>query len=116
MGKGRRFDPEAEAKGELKKQRKAFIKTFGRKPGPGDPVFFDPGADVPRALPPKTLEDDLLDVFRAAGTPPEIVCAFMKTDLLHTEANRERYPPDAIEEWDAAIEEYFRLEDEKREA
>lgn len=113
MGKGRRFDPEAEAKRELKKHRKAFIKKFGREPGPEDPVFFDPNADVPRALPKQTLEDELLAVFRAAGTPPQIVYAFVKTGLLLSEANRDRYPPDVLAEWDAAIDEYFRLEDEK---
>jgi hypothetical protein len=26
----------------LMEQRQAFIDKFGREPGPGDPVFFDP--------------------------------------------------------------------------
>jgi hypothetical protein len=31
----------------LKEQREAFRKKFGRDPGPGDPVIFDPLADKP---------------------------------------------------------------------
>ena len=29
----------------LLKQQEAFIKKFGREPGPEDPLFFDPDAD-----------------------------------------------------------------------
>jgi hypothetical protein len=32
----------------LKTQRKAFRKKFGRDPGPGDPMFFDPDEDTPK--------------------------------------------------------------------
>jgi hypothetical protein len=31
-------------------QRKAFIDKFGREPGPGDPVIFDPDKDVPTPI------------------------------------------------------------------
>jgi hypothetical protein len=34
----------------LLEQREAFIKKFGREPGPGDPVFFDPDADTPTQI------------------------------------------------------------------
>jgi hypothetical protein len=31
----------------LKLQRARFIEKFGREPGPGDPIFFDPEKDEP---------------------------------------------------------------------
>jgi hypothetical protein len=34
----------------LLEQRKAFVEKFGREPGPGDPVFFDPDKDVPTPI------------------------------------------------------------------
>jgi HEPN domain-containing protein len=34
----------------MKFQEELFRKKFGRDPGPGDPVFFDPEADEPRPL------------------------------------------------------------------
>ena len=34
----------------LQEQRRAFIKKFGREPGPSDPVFFDPECDTPTPL------------------------------------------------------------------
>ena len=34
----------------LNEQRQAFIKNFGREPGPDDPIFFDPDADTPRPV------------------------------------------------------------------
>ena len=30
----------------LREQREAFRKKFGRDPGPNDPIFFDPEADL----------------------------------------------------------------------
>jgi hypothetical protein len=35
----------------LKQQLEAFREKFGREPGAGDPVFFDPTAAEPRPLP-----------------------------------------------------------------
>jgi hypothetical protein len=39
----------------LVEQRKAFVKKFGREPGPDDPVFFDPDKDVPTPIDPADL-------------------------------------------------------------
>jgi hypothetical protein len=54
----------------LLEQRKAFIEKFGREPGPGDPVFFDPDKDVPTPIDPARLEADLEKVIRDAGIDP----------------------------------------------
>jgi hypothetical protein len=37
----------------LEEQRALFIEKFGREPGPGDPVFFDPDEDEPTAITPE---------------------------------------------------------------
>jgi len=39
----------------LEHQRDTFREKFGRDPGSGDPLFFDPDADEPRPLPPLDL-------------------------------------------------------------
>jgi hypothetical protein len=38
------------AREAITEQQRRFEKKFGRKMGPGDPIFFDPDADVPQAL------------------------------------------------------------------
>ena len=40
-------------------QREAFQKKFGRDPGPGDSVFFDPDADTPTPMTPDRIERSL---------------------------------------------------------
>lgn len=37
--------------GVLEHRRAEFERKFGRPPGPGEPLFFDPAAEVPRRLP-----------------------------------------------------------------
>lgn len=37
--------------GVLEYRRAEFERKFGRPPRLGEPLFFDPGADVPRRLP-----------------------------------------------------------------
>jgi SEC-C motif len=36
--------------GALEEQRKNFRRKFGRDPGPGDPIFFNPDADEPEPM------------------------------------------------------------------
>ena len=43
----------------MREQRQAFIDNFGREPGPGDPVFFDPDADTPQPWDEKKLEAEI---------------------------------------------------------
>lgn len=54
----------------LLEQRKAFVEKFGREPGPGDPVFFDPDKDVPTPIDPDRLDADLEKALRNAGIDP----------------------------------------------
>jgi hypothetical protein len=48
----------------------------------------------------------MLEVFRRAGTPGDIVHAFRKTGRLVTEENMHLLSEEELAEWDAAIEEY----------
>jgi hypothetical protein len=59
-------------------QRKAFIDKFGREPGPGDPVFFDPDKDVPTPIGPERMNADLEKALRDSGIDPEKAEAFRK--------------------------------------
>jgi hypothetical protein len=52
----------------LEQQLERFRKKFGRDPGPGHPVFFDPNADVAT---PHDIQDDVLAAMQKANLPPE---------------------------------------------
>ena len=49
------------------RQRKLFKETFGREPGPKDPIFFDPDFDVPTPLSEEKLKRGLKEAARKAG-------------------------------------------------
>jgi hypothetical protein len=66
----------------MAQQRDAFIKKFGRDPGPGDPLFFDPVVSTPTAISPETMRAETLAAMRRAGTPPQFVYAYEKTGLI----------------------------------
>jgi hypothetical protein len=83
----------------LEEQRQRFIEKFGREPGPNDPVFFD----MPH---PEHLEHMMVEDMKAAGIDPAIIFAFEKTGRLVTEDNQHLLPDNALDEWQAAIEEF----------
>lgn len=69
----------------LEHQREDFRKKFGRDPGPGDPIFFDPDADEPRPIDPEKLERDMIEIMARAGVDPVFMYAANKTGLIVTE-------------------------------
>jgi hypothetical protein len=84
----------------FKEQEQHFIDTFGRKPGPGDKVFFD-------APPLEHMEHEMVQAMQEAGMRPDFVYAFIKTNgLLVTEDNRSLIPEKDLQEWEAALDEY----------
>jgi hypothetical protein len=99
----------------LKEQREAFRKKFGRDPGPGDPVLFDPDADEPTPLTEvasdSEFDPEVLEAMRKAGTPPEFLYAHRKTGLIGVEGMTENWPADRRKEWDNAVREYFLIEE-----
>jgi hypothetical protein len=96
----------------LKKQRKRFIKRFGREPGPNDPIFWDedvPG-DTPAAIDPEKHRNQVLEAMEAAGAPPDVAYAYAKTGYLIVAGKEGNFTPEARADWNAAIDEYRRLE------
>jgi hypothetical protein len=87
-------------------QRDAFRMKFGRDPGPGDPVFFDPDEDDPS---PYDMEQDIIESMRKGGLGPEVEYAFRKTGRLGIGADKTAWPAEAIKEWDDAIAEFHQI-------
>jgi hypothetical protein len=75
------------------------------------PLFFDPEASEPSPLNQKLLEDATLEAMLAAGTPPHFVYAYKKTGFIVDEAGYKNMSPEDRAEYDAAIGEYFAMED-----
>jgi hypothetical protein len=93
----------------LEEQRLAFRKKFGRDPGKGDPLFFDPDAGQPVEMSPVAMNAEMLEAMRKAGTPPELVYAFKKTGLLGL-GDMSAWPRARRREWEEAVQEYFALQ------
>jgi len=99
----------ANAKEAIEQQLKAFKKKFGREPRPNEPVFFDPnhpGPD-PVQLDEQKFTREALAAMKKAGTPPEIIFAYQRTGRILSEAQRDQYDQEIVDEWDAAIGEYY---------
>ena len=75
-------------------------------------VFFDPDAlgDVPQPISSEAMRNDVLKAMSAAGIAPAIGYAHAKTGYLVVKGFEDRFTPEALAEWQAAIEEYRRLE------
>lgn len=101
------IDPEPTA--SLREQKKAFRAKFGREPGPGDPMFFNPDSDEPEFLTEmqrKDMTDEIYRIILMAGIDPAYAYAFRKTGRLLTEENMKYLSPAELAEWIDAIEEY----------
>lgn len=92
----------------LEEQFRTFRKEFGREPGEGDPVFFDPEKDTPTFFSDEDMNEAFMFLLKDA--PPNIVYAYKKTGRILLDDLRHQYPPDAIAEFGAPIAEYFELE------
>ena len=89
-------------------QKERFIAKFGREPGPGDPVFFDPDHPTPRRLQLEPVEAGVVASMRKAGIAPHLIHAYEKTGRLVTESNKHLLTEEELAEWDEAIDDYFR--------
>jgi hypothetical protein len=96
-----------EVQDALLQQREAFRAKFGRDPGPDDPVIFDPDKEEPTPI---DMEADVLAAMSKANLPPEFAYAYKKTGLLGLGADKSRWPPDRVKEWNAAVDEYRAIE------
>ena len=96
----------------LESQFRAFKAKFGREPGPGDPVFFDPDADKPKfhsVAQMKEMEDEMCAVMASTGIDPALIYAFRKTGRILTAENVKYLTREELVEWNDAIEEYRSL-------
>ncbi|MFE7127562.1 hypothetical protein [Streptomyces sp. NPDC057617] len=72
-------------------QLDAFREKFGREPGPGDPMFFDPDADEPTPLTKEYFDDMLLNMAEHAvemGIDPAFLHAWREVGYVVTEETR----------------------------
>ncbi len=90
----------------LEKQKEAFRQKFGRDPGPGDPVFFDPNADTPQPFDMDEMTALIVEAMAKVGVDPARIYAYRKTGLMVTEENLHLLPEEDLAEWRAAIQEY----------
>ena len=90
----------------LKSQQEKFRKKFGREPGPGDPVFFDPDSDTPKPRDMSELHSVMQQSLKEMGARPSIIYAHNKTGVLATDENWDLLSPEDQAQWNAAIEEY----------
>ena len=107
---GRKVKLNQKAMNLLQQAHDAFVAKFGREPGPSDPIFFDPDANTPQLLDPDEMQRAMTKAMGEAGIRPEIIFAFQKTGLLLTEENESLASPADRAAFDAAIDEYFALE------
>jgi len=88
---------------DLKKQRKKFIKKFGREPGPDDPLFFDPDADTPQPYPEERVTEIIVESMREAVVDKRLINAYKKTGLIVTPNNLDLMTPEELEEFEEAL-------------
>jgi hypothetical protein len=87
-------------------QREAFKKKFGREPGEGDPVFFNPNSDVPEPYSEDDVYAQALALMQKAGTPPVLIHAFKKTGRMLSKEGLKNLTKAERDEWFAAIDEF----------
>ncbi len=98
----------------LKEQFAAFERKFGRPIGPEDPVFFDPDCDTPRPMDLAVVERELVLGLQKIGVHPAVLYAHQKTGLLLTEDNRDVMALEDLAKWEAAIDEYYELQEQAK--
>ncbi|MBN1418322.1 MAG: SEC-C domain-containing protein [Planctomycetes bacterium] len=89
----------------VEEQRRKFAREQGRELGPDDPVFFDAG-------PLEHLEAEMAEGLRKAGIHPALIYAFEKTGMIVSDENKDTFSDADLDEWEAAVDEYFRLHGE----
>jgi hypothetical protein len=111
-GKRKQIPMSDELAQAMKQQLKLFREKFGREPGPDDPIFFDPDADTPTAMPAEKLDAGWNEVLKKAGElgmDPAVIYAMRKTGRMVTEQNMQYLEPEELQEWEGAVEEYHHL-------
>ncbi len=90
----------------IQEQLEVFRAKFGRDPEGDEPIFFDPNCDVPAPLMPEKMEEEMVRAMESSGIAPQLIHAYRRTGRLVTEQNQNLLPAEAMDEWNAAVEEY----------
>jgi hypothetical protein len=88
----------------LKHRRMDLEKELGRPLRPDDRLF--PDLDV------EDMKRKGGEIMRATGIRPVLIYAYEKTGLMVTAQNKHLIADIDLEEWDAAVEEYYELHPE----
>lgn len=94
----------------MERQAEAFRKKFDRDPGPDDPVFFDPGADVPVALAIEPLNAELtklIDKAEDIGVNPGLLKAWQHLGYVVTAGNQHLFSAAEVDAWNDAVNRYW---------
>jgi len=90
----------------IQDQLRKFREKFGRAPGPEDPIFFDPDADVPKPISEDWLREQTIAAMAQAGIDPQKIYAYRKTGLIATEENWRLITEEDRTAWEEAVAEY----------
>jgi len=90
----------------MQDQLRRFREKFGRDPGPQDPVFFDPDADVPKPISEDWLREQTVAAMAQAGIDPRKIYACRKTGLIATQENWRLMREEDRTAWEEAVAEY----------
>lgn len=104
---GRLLQLDDEQMDAIKSQLAAFEKKFGRKPGDGDPVFFDPDEDTPVPMKEGSMWKHMsaaLDVLESEY--PAWVYACRQTERIVMEDARRFLTREQLDEFDGHMEAY----------
>ena len=112
-GRWKWVDLSPRAAAEMEAQLRRFREKFGRDPLPNEPIFFDPDFEVPTPYDAEKFRQRMLEVFKTAGTPGDLVYAWEKTGMILTEDNRHLYSKKDLRAWRRAIREYRRMHPEE---
>lgn len=91
----------------VERLRAQFCARFGREPGPGDPVFFDPDSDAPMAVDGEAFDAliaDLAERAQGSGVDPAYLRAWQDTGYLVTDPNRHTYTAHQVEAFLDAVQ------------
>lgn len=94
----------------LTEQKEMFVEKFGRPPGPGDPLFFDPDSDTPRPawISEEKYVAELLELVGFIGQlTPAREYAIRRCGFVASTYSWRHLPEDKQKDWKAALFEYY---------
>jgi hypothetical protein len=89
-----------------------FQARFGRLPGLGDPLLFDPAQDVPAPLSMKEVTAGTDALLNDLGSHPAFLHAYSKLGYVVTNQNAPFTDPQDLAAWDLAVAEWAALHPE----